>query len=265
MTQKIFNQFLKDKSLKAFRLFDNDDTRQISCTVAGQKNRHSGQNKKRQTRQKNKHAGQKNDIGTKKKNGTRDKKRQKNTCFFHTLCLLSSCFFHFSPVDLCYPCCSQFLFRACLCCLFFFLFHFLPDLPSPDPPPDPLRRTPLRRTPLRRTPPPPDSLHRTSKISRFFFPPSDPLFVFFFSNFRGLSLNCGWSLRVCIIEKVVTTHIWALWTSCETPAAPFGPPSFGPPILGPRTGCFGPHVFQIWAPPLTPAFSPPSLVPSFLT
>ena len=54
MTQKIFNQLLKDEILKSFRLFDNDDGRQISCAVAGQKqfqrdkkNIHSGQNKKR--------------------------------------------------------------------------------------------------------------------------------------------------------------------------------------------------------------------------
>ena len=30
-------------------------------------------------------------------------------------------------------------------------------------------------------------------------------------------MELRWCLRVSIIENVVTTHIWALWTSCEPP------------------------------------------------
>ena len=58
------------------------------------------------------------------------------------------------------------------------------------------------------------------KVKKSFFSPLPSLFLIFFSNFRGLSLNCGWSLRVCIIEMVVTTHTFGvLWTSCEAQAA----------------------------------------------
>ena len=45
----------------------------------------------------------------------------------------------------------------------------------------------------------------------------DPLFVFFF-QFLLFFVELWWVVRVCNIEKVFTTHIWALWTSCETPA-----------------------------------------------
>ncbi len=80
--------------------------------------------------------------------------------------------------------------------------------------PGPSRTCPSR-TPLRR-----NQLRWTYKISRFFVSSSDPL-VMFSSITEVLSENCGWSLRVCITEKVVTTHKFGvLWISCETTGPP---------------------------------------------
>ena len=54
---------------------------------------------------------------------------------------------------------------------------------------------------------------------RAYFSLSRPPFCFLFFQFPMSLVALRWSLRACIIENVFTTHIWALWTSCEAPAA----------------------------------------------
>ena len=79
----------------------------------------------------------------------------------------------------------------------------------------------------------------------FFFSSSDPLFVFF--QFPRYFVELRWCLRVSIIENVVTTHIWALWASCEPPrgseeekkARNFGGPAEGGPNWGVFVGGSG--------------------------
>ena len=101
-----------------------------------------------------------------------------------------------------------------------------------------LPRTPLPRTPLPWTLLPWTSCPRPPKISRFFVF-SRPSFCFYFFQFRRSFVELLWSLRVFIIENVFTTHICVLWTSCETLAGKFWPPtrtfSPGPPTTFSKT------------------------------
>ena len=61
-----------------------------------------------------------------------------------------------------------------------------------------------------------------------------------FLYFRDLSWDCGGLCAFFTIENVPTMHIWALWTSCETPTAIFSVIFFFFSIFGPSP-CASPN------------------------
>ena len=69
-----------------------------------------------------------------------------------------------------------------------------------------------------------------------------------------MELQC--SLRVFIIENVITTHNWALWTSCETP----GP---GPTLLGRSPLFLGPPPPGLLPPGQPSSRPPPNHTPTY--
>ena len=120
-----------------------------------------------------------------------------------------------------------------------------PDPPSQDHPSagPGLRRTSLRKTPCAR---PPSAGPPKFRASFFLLRPS----FYFFSNFPRSFVELRWSLCNCIIEKVVTTHIWALWTLVKLRPRPHPP--------GPHPSARHPPAPHPSAPTLRPPPSNPS-------
>ena len=106
-------------------------------------------------------------------------------------------------------------------------------------------RTALPRTALPRTALPMDRPSRGPPKISLFFPSPAAKFVLFFPLLGVVSLNFGGVFEGPGPSNV---HVWALWLSCETPAAPpdrfrfvqkvgarrVGPRRVGPRIVGPR-------------------------------